>query len=467
KGLPQEVKDALPRVFRELLTVDENGTATRQRARKEQVAKDEASRLLMERLIEKRLLVTSSNEELVEVAHEALFRSWPELAKWIAEAQEDLILLRQVRAAAVEWWNKPDRSQYNYLLWPDERLKLVYEMQKRLEPNWEDYEQEFIRLEVERLWDEIENPDTAHRRRSWIGERLDTLGDPRPGVGLVKDLLPLRAEEGGASRFNSLRNGEMRLWGDKPEHKDLPDIVWVRVDGGSIQIEEQSFKVQSFYIAKYPVTYGQFESFVEAEDGFKNARWWKGLSADEGHKSQPDEQNFKFYNHPRENVSWYDAIAFCRWLNARLGFAELPADLTIQSLDNFKGIRLPAEWEWQWAATGGDPNYQYPWGTEWEGRVVNTSESGLGRTTAVGVYPQGSAKCGALDLSGNVLEWCLNEYEKPEMIGLSSAKYRVLRGGSWNFDQGLARASSRYYRLDPNFRNYDFGFRLVVRPPSL
>lgn len=302
------------------------------------------------------------------------------------------------------------------------------------------------------------------------------LGDPRPGVGLILDILPLRADEKRAYPFNSLRAGEIRLWEDKPEHKGLPDIVWVNVPGSKGEVEffdedhksYGTFSVQPFYIAKYPITYMQFEAFVKAEDGFRDKRWWDAyLSAEEGHNGNPGEQSFKVYNRPRDNVSWYDAVAFCRWLNARLGFAELPEDLTIKTLENFKGLRLPAEWEWQWAATGGgDKAYLYPWGAEWDENKTNTSESSLRRTTAVGMYPTGSAPCGALDLSGNVWEWCLNEYEKPENIGLGSRESRVVRGGSWLLAQVFARASSRLNDR-PYGRHSDFGFRLVARPPSL
>jgi hypothetical protein len=459
--LSEAAQKTLPRVFRELLDVNESGAATRKRAPLEQVERDAASRELIQALVEARLLTTSQN--LAEVAHEALFRSWKQLKDWIEEAQDDLILLRRVRSDA-DLWNQVGRDKI--YLWTDERLKPVYEMQKRLEPNWNEYEKEFIRLEVERLWEEVEKPDTSHRRRSWIGERLDTLGDPRPGVGLVRTTLPLRAEEG-TKGIMALRAGEMRLWGDKPEHIGLPDLVWLKVDGGSIQIEKQTFKVQPFLIAKYPITYRHFEAFVEAGDGFKNRHWWEELSADENHKSKSGEQNFKFYNHPRENVSWYDAIAFCRWLNARLSWSTLPTKLDSKTLDACTGLRLPTEWEWQWAASGGNKTYEYPWGKEWDGSKANTSECGLGRTTAAGMYLAGAAGCGALDMSGNVWEWCLNEYNKPEKIDVSGSDSRVVRGGSWNLNQDSARASYRNgYRL-PNLRLNRSGFRLVVRPPSL
>jgi formylglycine-generating enzyme required for sulfatase activity len=64
--------------------------------------------------------------------------------------------------------------------------------------------------------------------------------------------------------------------------------------------------------------------------------------------------------HPVVMVSWYGATAFC----------------------NYYGYRLPTEWEWQQAATGGNPEDTYPWGLEWDPSKANTYESGLGRTTA-------------------------------------------------------------------------------------
>lgn len=472
KDLPQEAQEALPRVFRGLLTVDENGTATRQRARKEQVAKDEASRSLMERLIENRLLVTSSNDELVEVAHEALFRSWPELAEWIERTKDHHVLLRQVRAAAAEWYKQKDDALKPKFLWPDERLKLVYAMEKSLEPAWEPHEKEFIRSEAERILEELDKPETDHKHRSWIGERLDTIGDPRPGVGLVEGIVPLKARElpeGEQYAYNELKLGEIRLWGDRPEHKGLPDIVWLPVRGGTIQIEGQTFTVHHFYIAKYPITYTQFGAFSRNGYGLHfNYQWWDGLWVNDEQISFSGNQKFQFINSPREKVSWYDSIAFCRWLNAHLEWPELPADfLTIRTLETFKCIRLPTEWEWQWAATGGNPDYKYPWGTEWDLRKANTSESGLGRTTAVGMYPAGSAQCGALDLSGNIWEWCLNEYSGLRNIGLSGGASRVVRGGSWDYRRDGARTSYRSGDYEPFNRSDNLGFRLVVRPPSL
>ena len=73
-------------------------------------------------------------------------------------------------------------------------------------------------------------------------------------------------------------------------------------------------------------------------------------------------------------------------------------------------------------------------------------ESGLGRTTAVGLYPQGISPVGALDMSGNVWEWCSNGYDKPESINVSGDDRRVVRGGSWDNYQDFARTAYRSRR---------------------
>jgi formylglycine-generating enzyme required for sulfatase activity len=243
-----------------------------------------------------------------------------------------------------------------------------------------------------------------------------------------------------------------------------------------VVLKEGTYAIEDFYIARYPVTYRQYRAFLQAEDGFHNSEWWEGLAADSHHKATPGEQNRPTDNHPAENVSWYDAIAFCRWLNVRLGIPQLPTKLAIKKgllygttlLQDYQGIRLPTEWEWQYAATGDNPGYDYPWGQEWDNTKANTYESGLSRTTAVGMCPEGAAPCGALDMSGNVFDWCLNEYDPykiMEKVSLNGDARRVVRGGSWRDDQRLARADLHSYG-NSDARHYDHGFRLVMSLPG-
>ncbi|NDJ61142.1 MAG: SUMF1/EgtB/PvdO family nonheme iron enzyme, partial [Chloroflexi bacterium] len=95
--------------------------------------------------------------------------------------------------------------------------------------------------------------------------------------------------------------------------------------------------------------------------------------------------------------------------------------------------------------------------------VTGVGPHDLQRTAPVDAYPQGESPVGALGMSGNVWEWCLNEYDRPENISLSGDNNRVLRGGSWNYDRLDARAAYRYGHF-PAARYDSFGFRLVRAP---
>ena len=428
KVLDLDAQAALPDIFRHLVEVNEGALVTRQRARLTDIARTAAAVRLVTALTNARLLVQSRDEKdqaVVEVAHEALFRSWPNLVRWIEDELDDLRLLRQVRLAAREWDRMGRHPAY---LWPDERLKPVYAMRDRLQPELEEGEREFIRLESERLIQELENthPIASHARRQAISQRLRVIGDTRPGVGLRPD--------------------------------NLPNIEWCNVSGGRIKLEGNVgiFEVPPFYIAKYPITYIQFQAFVDDPRGYNQDKWWQGIRKSE---VKDHNQRLKFANYPCENVRWWAAVAFCNWLTAR--YASSPSSLpsTLFASERRFIIRLPTEWEWQQAANGGNSDYFYPWGNESDSMRANTQESGLNETVAVGMYPQGASPVGALDMIGNVREWCLNEYDTAGNVRTNSDVPRAIRGGS--FAQTLARLS---FRLDqePNYRFDDFiGFRVV------
>ena len=231
---------------------------------------------------------------------------------------------------------------------------------------------------------------------------------------------------------------------------DLPAIAWMKVpdDGEFIYQKDERRTEPNFWIAKYPITYAQYRAFLEAEDGFDNLEWWRGLAAPEEDRRRPGEQRFPYWNHPAENVSWYDAVAFCRWLTAKVkAEVEVKAEGWEMLLppglargQDWK-ITLPTEWQWEKTARRHDGR-KFPWGKEYVSGNANIDETYgtkvgphyLQKTSAVGMYshekPEQSPY-GVADLSGNVWEWCLNEYEKPERIQEEGDAYRVLRGGSW------------------------------------
>lgn len=293
----------------------------------------------------------------------------------------------------------------------------------------------------------------APEARAKVGQMLGRRPglDPRRGVGLRPD-------------GPSTSSGER-----------LPDIDWVKIPETDVQGRRDFLYGEkgerrhqpTFWMARYPVTYAQFQAFVDAEDGLRNGRWWQGLARTDNNDLA--EQAFKFWNHPRENVTWYQAMAFCRWLSEQA--RHNPSLLPPEAQDGIWRITLPTEWQWEKAARGHDGR-TYPWGNEYISGYANVDETEkgvgphkLGQTSAVGLYPQGKSPYGILDLSGNVWEWCLNEYNNPERFQEEGSNIRTVRGGSWYWNADYAKASARdgnYPRLRLNY----FGFRVVVFPIS-
>ena len=269
--------------------------------------------------------------------------------------------------------------------------------------------------------------DAAPEARAAVGRALGRLNlDDRPGVGLL--------------------------------HNGLLDIDWVEIPAGNF-IYQDGRKPQTnkrFRIARYPVTNAQFRAFLDAPDGFTNDRWWQGL--DNPNRTPPGrtppDHGWTEPNHPVDSVNWFDAMAFCTWLTHKVGFA----------------VRLPTEQEWERTARGVDGR-EYPWGDGYQAGRANINETyasggrhNLGRTSPVGIYSSGASPEGALDLSGNVWEWCLNEYAEPQRTQHSGSESRVLRGGRWVLGPRYARADYRDCGL-PRARGFSIGFRVVSVSP--
>lgn len=237
---------------------------------------------------------------------------------------------------------------------------------------------------------------------------------------------------------------------------------WCEVPAGDFYYGDDrlSKHLYDFKIAKYPITYSQFQVFIEEEDGYFDWRRWKGLADSKHYRSELGDQKWEISNLPRENVSWYDAIAFCRWLSNRLG-----GGYALDQIDDWL-IRLPTGFEWEKAARGTDGR-EYPYGNRYDELKSNTRESNIGQTTPVTRYPMGQSPYGAFDMSGNVWEWCLTDYHNPTDMankeGLSNNNPRVLRGGAWNYDSIHSRPAFRNIE-QPSKRHDHLGFRIVHIP---
>lgn len=250
-------------------------------------------------------------------------------------------------------------------------------------------------------------------------------------------------------------------WDDRPGvglRDGLPDIVWQDCEAGDFlygEARETRTLKTPFRIARYPVTHRQFQAFVDA-GGYGQDEWWAGLAARPGATpagwSEP--------NAPRERVSWYEATAFCRWLDVQFKTAGL--------LPEGWRVSLPTEEQWERAARGTDGR-KYPWEGGFRSGLANINETwghgpyNLGRTSPVGIYPDGKAPSGALEMAGNVWEWCRNEYEQPERCCDVGDSSRVVRGGSWLHYPDSCRADSRSWR-PPVPRSLSLGFRVCCAP---
>jgi iron(II)-dependent oxidoreductase len=223
---------------------------------------------------------------------------------------------------------------------------------------------------------------------------------------------------------------------------------------------QQQVNLDAFRIGRYPVTNAQYARFIE-EGGYENRDYWieAGRVWREAESiAQPrfwEDPKWNQPNHPVVGVSWYEAVAYCRWLSETTG----------------QEFRLPSEAEWEKAARG-EHGREWPWGNEFDPQKANTEESGLRRTTPVGQYsPEGDSPYGASDMAGNVWEWCSTlERDYPyqpddSREDLEGEGPRVVRGGSWFDDQRGVRCAYRHWD-DPDDRDLNLGFRVVVSPGS-
>ena len=205
---------------------------------------------------------------------------------------------------------------------------------------------------------------------------------------------------------------------------------------------QHTLDLPAFWMAQFPLTNAQYAQFVS-----------------EGKHPVDDWSEKK--NHPVVNVSWNDAIAYCKWFNEQNKIELQEHGLT---------LHLPTEAQWEKAARGEYGN-EWPWGNEFDQNRCNSDEGGKNGTTPVDAYPSGASPYGVLDMVGNVWEWThtsWKDYPYKADDGRESEKEsgsRVLRGGSFDDVHRLVRCAYRS-DYDPDLRCYDLGFRVCVSPIS-
>jgi formylglycine-generating enzyme required for sulfatase activity len=206
-----------------------------------------------------------------------------------------------------------------------------------------------------------------------------------------------------------------------------------------------------------------FEAFAGAVNLRSTA--WKGP----GFKQAP--------NHPVVNVTWQEAIAFCKWLSDKEHKdGALPAN-TI--------YRLPTDIEWSVAVglaeeSGKNPEARdmgvpdvYPWGNQWpppagagnytgeetgSDVAIKGYDDGFAWTSPVGSFPPN--KYGLYDMGGNVWQWVMDAWN-------NESKHKVLRGASWyNGALKLSLLSSCRVHAAPDSSTDNYGFRIVRSPDA-
>lgn len=226
-------------------------------------------------------------------------------------------------------------------------------------------------------------------------------------------------------------------------------ISMVHVEGGTFMMgaksENVDYKnelpahmvtVDSYFISKYLITQELYEMVMGVNPSF-----CVGATL------------------PVEQVSWYDAVEFCKKLSQLTG----------------KNYLLPTEAQWEFAAIGGNGSKGYLYcGSDHIGDVAwfgqahgNTYDDGNSGEHPHPVGTKAPNELGIYDMSGNVWEWCrdwYSDYSEASLInpaGSSDGNTKIMRGGSWASSARSCRVTNRL-EYDPSKHNNKRGFRIVL-----
>jgi len=332
-------------------------------------------------------------------------------------------------------------------------------------------------------------PLTEFLTRSLLRELLTCTAEDEPDANF-SDLTPLGVREyiyltrsavqqevvtGAAARLPfepqmvTIPAGAFLMGTPESEVKELAKLGDVKLNIVRNEVPQHEVTLPTYAIARYPVTNAEFRRFIE-DSGYTVRDYWTETGWQQKEKeswTQPRYWDDDQWNDPAQpvvGVSWYEAVAYCNWLSAKTK----------------RAYRLPTEAEWEKAARGTDGR-RYPWGNTWDAARCNNKESGLGKTTPVGQYPEGDSPYGVSEMVGQVWEWCGSKWggtdTKPrfgypykpdkEREDLEGDDTRILRGGSWynGNPAGVCRCGARHGNY-PGGGNYGRGFRCVRTSPQ-
>ena len=195
--------------------------------------------------------------------------------------------------------------------------------------------------------------------------------------------------------------------------------------------------VDAFELGAFQVTNADYARFLDEASHPAPSLW-----------EDPD------FSHPAQPVvavSWFDAVAYCKWLGSKFG----------------KVYRLPTEAEWERAARGGVEGETYPWGNAAPDELPDYARRWKTGPEPVGLYSPNAY--GLYNLGDNVHEWCADWYD-PRYYAISPERNpqgpptggrRASHGGSWRHYIKVTRTAARS-SIPPEFKYADYGFRIAA-----
>ena len=287
-----------------------------------------------------------------------------------------------------------------------------------------------------------------------------------------------------AHAFTIEENGNMTL----KEHFGIPKFKMIFVEGGEFIMGDGSYdnnpkhkvEISSFYMAEFQLTQEIYKAVALSDNSSIKIK-------------NENPSNFEGINHPVEEVSWEDAIKFCKKLNEILKLPKICDNnynllnkngQKTENTTEVKGFRLPTEAEWEFAAKGGSVETRRgvsqldamsqldPMPLKYAGSNNLDDVGWYDKNNEYETKPVGLKFPNQLeiyDMSGNVWEWCWDWYDddfykktaEKNPINLNKSSLRVLRGGSWYFIANRSRVAYRgNYAPDRRYNN--IGFRLFL-----
>ncbi|MFN4256511.1 MAG: SUMF1/EgtB/PvdO family nonheme iron enzyme [Saprospiraceae bacterium] len=270
------------------------------------------------------------------------------------------------------------------------------------------------------------NPGTVTSANDYIPASQELAAKPMPARETPQLPPDAKLEVGGAPVVQTA--ADKAAANREPLQFDYP---MVRVQGGAFTMGDAKGRpdecpypanVGNFSIGKYEVTQAQWRAVMGT-----NPAQFAGCD-----------------NCPIETVGWKDVQAFIQKLNARTG----------------RKFRLPTEIEWEYAARGGamSKNYKYA------GSNDPSSVAWFAKNAGKKTHPVGQKQANELglhDMSGNVWEWCQDNYKPYPCASGSEVPNWVMRGGSLKYEADACRTTARTKYEPDDWGNQFIGLRLA------